>query len=314
MRILVKTYELLPWGALLLCLCAGSVAADSVDERELERWVPSFSLVTGVNAQRAEGSLGTSDVIGPSDPRPNQVQAQILPGTPISGRSRMMTPFLGGSIELMTPAWLSLPGHPRAYSHVDISYAFGPSYNLPKSGDPGPFTAPPGTSAFTEAVILGQGGVNAVTVQPLLVTAGAGFAFTLSAWDRVLRIKPSLEYLREEIEFAGLVRRAVAQQPAGGGGRPSADEPYFRHVTLAAKGTKVYHGLGPGLELELDTYRSGPFVLSLYLGAKAWAFLNNEKQVVVATNEYGEHAVFEFLKNRWAFGGNLGLRFRWVPE
>ncbi len=307
MAICVKTCRLLLWGTLLLCLGVGAVAAEPVDERELSRWVPSFALLTGMNAQRTEGGLLTGDVLGPQHAT---AEPQILSDTPPNPHARMMTPFVGGSIELMTPAWVSLPGRPRAYSHVDISFGFGPEYRIPKIRDPGSFRNSPGSVSFTEGTILGQGGQTAAEVEPLLVAAGAGFAFTLEAWDRALRIKPSLEYLREEIEIRGVVRRVVIQQtPAG-----SVNPPDFRHITLTAKKTQVYHGLGPGIELELDARRSGPFVLSLFIGAKAWAFLDNEKQVVIATNEFGEHAVFEFLKNRWAFAGSLGLRFRWVPE
>jgi hypothetical protein len=313
MRIVVKTPRSLCWGTLALCLCvsavgASAVAAEPADDRELHRWVPSFALLAGANAQNAEGFLETSDVLGPN--LPSAAEPKILPDAPRSESTRMMTPFVGVSMELMTPAWTSLPGRPRAHARVDVNYAFGPKYNIPTIGDPGTFTTSPRVTSVIEERIHGQGGKATALVKPLLITAGAGFAVTLKAWDRVLRIKPSVEYVREEIKLSGVVRRAVAQVVSG----PTVDPPYFRHITLTGRDTKVYHGLGPGLELELDTRRAGPFVLSLFLGAKAWAFLNDEKQVVLAENEWGESALFELQKDRWAFGGNIGLRFRWVPE
>jgi hypothetical protein len=313
MRIVVKTSRSLGWGALLLCLCVSAVyvsaaAAEPAEDRELHRWVPSFALLAGANAQNAEGFLETSDVLGPSWPT---AEPKILPEAPRSESTRMMTPFVGASMELMTPAWASLPGRPRAHARVDVNYAFGPKYNIPMIGDPGTFTTSPSVTSVTEGKIQGQGGKTTALVKPLLITAGAGFAVTLKAWDRVLRIKPSVEYVREEIKLSGVVRRAVAQGPSA---PSSVDPPYFRHITLTGRDTKVYHGLGPGLELELDTRRAGPFVLSLFLGAKAWAFLDDDKQVVFAENEWGEWALFELQKDRWAFGGNIGLRFRWVPE
>jgi hypothetical protein len=304
----VKAYWLLLSGVALACMGAGSAAAEPVDERELGRWVPSFSLLSGISAQKAEGHLATSDIVGPEDPAGNS-EHPLLPGTPATDRTRMMTPFVGGSIELMTPAWKSLPGRPRAYVHGDVAFAFAPDYNIPMIADPGPFVVSSTvTGAITEGQILGQGGKTTATVGPLLVMAGAGFAFTLDAWDHALRIKPSFEYMREEIEISGVVRRAIRVESPS----PTLDE--FRLVTLTAQKAQVYHGLGAGLEVELDTARAGPFVLSLYAAAKAWNFLDNEKQTLTDQNQYGEHAVWHFLKNEWAFAGALGLRFRWVPQ
>jgi len=294
-----------------LC-CVGAAAAEPVDEHELSRWVPSFSFLSGLNAQRAEGHLSTSDVLGAHDPAapPQGAQPLLLPGSPRTERAPMLTPFVGGSIEVMSPAWQSLPGRPRAFSRFDVSVTFGPEYNIPTIGDrPGPPTRGSALGALTESTILGQGGRAAASVEPLLLMAGAGAAFTLDAWDHALRIKPSLEYIREQVEVRGVVRRSVVVDHLD-----SATLDKFRHVNLSARATHVYHGLGPGLELELDTRRAGPVVLSLYLGAKAWAFLNNDKQTLVAANADNEYAVFQFLKNRWAFSGNFGLRFRWVPE
>ena len=115
--------------------------------------------------------------------------------------------------------------------HGDVAFAFAPDYNIPMIGDPGPFviSSTVGAGAPTEGQILGQGGETTATVGPLLVMAGAGFAFTLDAWDRALRIKPSFEYMREEIEISGVVRRAIrVQEPS-----PTLDD--FRLVTLTAQ-------------------------------------------------------------------------------
>jgi hypothetical protein len=220
----------------------------------------------------------------------------------------MMTPYVGLSLELMTPAWTRL-SIPRAFVHVDASYSFAPEYNLPSIGNPGAFrrASPPNQNLYTES-ILGQGGRTTSSVKPLLLTAGAGIAFTFHAGDRVFRVKPSVEYLREEVAVDGLVRRAVRNAD------PSRTLDDFRTINLAANGTYVYHGLGPGLEVELETGRTGPFVVALYLGARAWSFFDNEERVLQGVNEYGETATFTFKKNDWAYSGNLGLRFRFVPE
>jgi hypothetical protein len=308
---LVKTSRMLAAVAFWGCTVALHAHAEPVDQRELGRWVPSFALIGGLGAQRVQGSLGTSDVIGdpvtaPLPPNPPQ---PIVPGTPQTGRSRMMTPWVGISAELMTPSWTPLVGDPRLFGHADVGYALGPAYNLPNIGNPGPFATAPQVTSIVTAAITGQGGRTTMEVGGLWVTAGAGIAFTFEVKERAIRIKPSVEYLREELEISGLVRRAVA--PPSGNSPNLSD---FRAITLATDATRVYHGIGPGIDLELDTRRTGPFVLSVFLSAKAWNFPDNTEKTFTSVNEYGEQAVFSVLKNDWAFAGALGLRFRWVPE
>jgi len=306
----VKMCRMLLCGILLPCLFQAAAAAEPVDGRELSRWVPSFSLISGLAAQKIEGHINTTDVLGPQDTDPSGANpAQpLLPGAPVTERTRMMTPFVGVALEVMTPAWSSLPGKPRAFAHGDVGYAFGPDYNVPMVGDPGVFRASPRITPITEGTILGQGGRMTVSVAPLWLMAGAGVAFTLDAWERALRIKVSAEYVREEVEIRGLVRRAVALSNS------SPTLAGFRPVTLTAAENVIYDGIGPGLEFEVDTARTGPFVLALYLGVKAWRYLDNEKVLLSDTNVWDESATWTFLKNDWGFGGTLGLRFRWVPE
>lgn len=336
----VKTGWRLWSGVMSLCILAGGVAAapgESVDDgaaatssvtdstsaederaertkSELDRWVPSLALISGLNAQRVQGTVITTDVVGtptfPLPPNPNATPQPIVPGTPLTARTRMMTPYVGASLELMTPSWTPLPSDPRLYVHADVSYAFGPVYNIPKIGDPGVFVPPSNLGNFTTTTIRGQGAYLTAEVNPLLVAAGIGFAFTFEAGDRTLRVKPSFEYMREEVQLTGLVRRAVGPAPNGGASNIAA----FRPITFQIDETHVYNGLGAGLELEMDTAKVGPVMLTLFANAKAWNFLDNELLTFEDADPYGEAAWFQFLKNEWAFNGALGLRFRWVPE
>jgi hypothetical protein len=311
MRRFVKPARLAGISCLVLLWTTASGHAVPVDERELELWVPAFSLVVGLNAQTVEGHVGTTPVLGPpvSEGAPPTLNLQPLgQGTPATERDRMMTPYAGAGIELMTPAWKSLPTRPRAFGRVEVAVAFGPQYNIPNVGDLGPIRPSDAGGPQTESTILGQGARTRAEVMPLTVMAGAGIALTMEVADRALRIKPSVEYLREEVEVSGVVQRVV--RPLG----INPQFPDYRQVVLAASQKFVYHGVGAGLEAELDTGRAGPFVITLYGGARSWAFVDNEKRNVSVANEFGEAASFTYLKNKWAFGGALGLRFRWVPE
>jgi hypothetical protein len=308
-------------GITLLCILflSGDAAAATEGtevDGELKRWVPSIALISGVGAQNAQGTITTTDVVGdpitaPLPILPAATPQPIVPGTPMTARTRMMAPYVGGSFELMAPAWFDIATSPRLYAHVDVSYAFGPVYYIPKIGDPGPFVGPTNIANFTTTSIRGQGATLSAEVDPLLVMAGFGFAFTFEAGERTFRVKPSFEYVRESIQINGLVRRAVGPNSANGGATNVAA---FRPITLSIDETLVYNGLGAGLELELDTMRAGPLMLTLFANGKGWNFLDNQLYTFESSNVYGEGAFFQFLKNEWAFAGSIGLRFRWAPE
>jgi hypothetical protein len=143
---------------------------------------------------------------------------------------------------------------------------------------------------------------------PFLLTAGGGLAFTFDAGGRALRIKPSVEYLRHEVEVSGLLRRVVQVTS------PSTQLNGFREVTLTASQDRIYQWVGPGIEVDIDATRAGDFVLAPYIALKSWVVLDNSKMVLEDSNQYGESAIWTFLPNRWAFGGTVGLRVRWAPE
>jgi hypothetical protein len=304
-------------------------------EKNSARWVPGFSLQSGVNAQNGTGTLSTSNVLDPYNPGANSTDySLILPGTPQSSSSRLMTPYGGISVEIMTPTLGALSDAESqgvaGFAHIDLSYSFGPEYNLPATGNPGPFiSAVPSSASLTQGAIIGQGGRTIISVNPFLLTAGAGVALSFRAWDRVIRIKPSVEYLRQEVSLRGLVRRAVRIDPTPNAPAGTPDDTYFRTVNLSGQTSRVYHGLGPGLEIEVETGRAGNFVVALYASAKAWTFLNNDDLRVEVFNDdsvncpppppgqvncSSESAAFGYSQNDWAYGGSLGLRFRWSPE
>ena len=133
-------------------------------------------------------------------------------------------------------------------------------------------------------------------------------AFTLEWGERRIRIKPSVEWMREKIETTGEVRRAVPL--VGVPGDPSD----FREIVLSGSDSKVYHGIGPGLEVETEPVRPGPFMMTVYLSAQAYSFLGDLDITFSDVNEFGEFADWKFEKNRWAYRGGVGLRFRWQPE
>lgn len=267
---------------------------------EISRFVPSISVFSGVVGQ--DGSATVQSNVRPAPPDTGEL---------ITGDKTFVSPFVGGEAELMLPGLTMLPFSPRAFVRGGAQGNFGFKRDVAKEGSPGEFVFPalsPGTR-IQESFVLGQGSTTSAKPDALQVTAGAGVAFTVDVAERRLRIKPSVEYLREEMKVAGTVHRAQALV-----GFPTTPE-QFRLIELTGSGSKVYHGLGPGLEVEMDAARAGPVMLTVLGAGRAYRFLNDDRSVTfTTTNELGDTATWSFKKNLWAFLGSVGLRFRWVGE
>jgi hypothetical protein len=244
---------------------------------------------------------------------------QILPDS--QGDDTSIVPLVGGSLELMTPSLLGEHlFRPRLFAHAELAAAFSYERNLAGVESPGEFalpkdfTPPRGTepvdAAVEEIAVRGQGSRTRMQVDPWLYSGGAGIAFTTEILDRTIRIKPSVEYLREEIEYIGVVHRAVQlRRPSGG-----ADLSGFRLLSLTDKDRETYDGVGPGLELEVDAARLGPFVSSVYMTGRGYYLYGKFDIKMSATNEFGETATWTADLDRWAWRGGVGIRFRWLPE
>lgn len=306
--------------------------AQTPDERD--RWVPAASVFGGFLADRETGLVGSSNVLGPrdtslvngSDDRksPNELR-------PNSGGDQItLAPLVGGSLELMTPRFFGAGGSPRAFAHVGFAVSFSDERTLAGEQKPGPFSVPPlpnTVRSIPERAIVGQGSRTLVKLDPLVFSAGLGVAFTVEPWERRLRIKPSFEWLREGLEVNGILHRAVTCVPnasppptcvptfpvntAPGAAKSLSD---FRLISLQRSEKRIFHGIGPGLELEGDTARLGPFMLSIYASGQLYYFLGNRRIDLAAQNQFGEWAFWRFDKSAWGWRGNVGLRFRWLPE
>jgi len=353
MRISVKRL----WGLLGLLgvthLATASAAQDSTTEPnspeaagpaieladELDRWVPSLSIAMGLMLQDIEGELESGEIQGPWLPQGiiTVPSPQIRPGA--SGQDHALSPLANISIELMTPGLraipflpdIELPGKPRLFVHGDVIPTFSPSYRTAKEGEPGPNELPEELTIQNfpvfEAVISGQGSVLESQVQRWVFAAGAGIAITTDIFERRLRIKPSFEWMTEEIEISGEVRRAAAINnpfPPGNGPRTRDD---YRFIVLEGAKKKRFYGIGAGIEIEMDASRAGPFLFSVFADARGYRFMGNRKIEFTARNEFGvgecindptqpcsEEATFKIQKDRYAYRTSVGFRVRLAIE
>jgi hypothetical protein len=126
--------------------------------------------------------------------------------------------------------------------------------------------------------------------------------------------------MQQEVEVTGTVNRAIQTgttlpfPPAGSPPAPPPPTiPNFRGIVLSGASSKTFHGVGPGLELELDTRRAGPFLLAVFVSGQAYRWLGDREISFSDSNELGETATWNYEQHAWAYRGGVGMRFRFLP-
>lgn len=287
------------------CVWVRPIAAEQgTDEtREAGRWVPALSASSGASVVPQRDATVDSTARGR-----------------FAGDARSVFPYVGLSAELMTPALAASAGRPRLFLHGDAALSFDSEQNIVQDGVPGaleipvldpdgPGPAPPRVDIPLGA-IRGVGSATQAEVEPWVFSAGVGIAFSLEARGRTLRFKPSLEYRHEQTKLTTLV--SAAESIADTGVCPC------RTGELSARKQESYHGIGPGLEVELDAARTGPFMLTVFISGQAYRTLSDRTIRLHAEGSFddGKPLAVESTVTRdpWSFRGGVGLRFRWLPE
>jgi len=271
-----------------------------VGSGDADNWAPAVSAFGGVITEMW-------DLRGDSDAR-----------VPFSGDADSVSPFVGASVEIMTPAPFSSWGKPRLFVHGDIAISFDAGRNTAKEGSQGKVGIPiidfdmDGMPDAQPSVMsaTGTGSTARHEAEPLRLSAGLGVAFELELLGRNLRLRPSVEYQWQETETRLLVSDAESS-----GGSLSCP---CRVLQLAARETHIFHGIGPGLELELDAGRLGPFAMSVFGGVQGYRELGGRRVRMNVNDTFDDgkpaNAEATFERNAWSFNGLAGLRFRWLPQ
>ena len=157
--------------------------------------------------------------------------------------------------------------------------------------------------------MVGQGTRTSAETQPLAISAGAGVAFSFDIGERRVRLKPSFEYVREQIEGTGEMRNVS-------GTRESVDgvvQVPFDKTLLFGSRKKTLHGLGGGLEIEMDAAKVGAFDLSIFAGAQVYRLLG-DRSFEFASSEGTNTTSWSVTVDRLLYQAGVGLRFRYLPK
>jgi hypothetical protein len=322
--------------ALQAMVSIASLAADGGDPEQPsrqageDRWVPSLAITSGVTFQKHKGS---ADSVLFED-------MSSTPTTPlrgfVNGSDTAVSPFVGGTLELMTPA-LPLPTRPRLFVSAAILPTFASDRDVALEGDPGCVKGPEPDvpcakdeeassrrKSFGEDSANGQGSETSAEVDTLVFGASLGVAFPLQVGKRQLRIKPSIGWINYEVDAEGLVVDAACDPEnrctdvTGTPGLPP-DPGFLRETILTASDSQRFNGIGPGLDVEMDTGRYGPLGVSLFMGGRAYAIVD-DRTISFGTQEVYDDQLgtdraagrFEVEVDRWLYRAHVGIRFHWL--
>jgi hypothetical protein len=327
------------WLVVLAALCvlgpSGSPAsaASAGTQAGEDRWVPSLTITSGVLFQPQEGAVD-SLLLGPPT---------VPLRDPTDGDDLAVGPFVGGALELMTPA-LPIPTRPRIFVSGEIVPTFASERDLALEGDPfcvsgpepdapcatneprNPDGSPVRARPFDENTARGQGSSTNAEIDTLVFGANLGVAFPLQFMGRQLRIKPSVAWIHYEIRADGVLVDAACTPNFGlssGCTDVGTRTGYLRQPErFQASASEKFNAVGPGLDVEMDAFRSGPLGISLFLGGRFYANLGDRKfsfgtqETVGAPSEpFGEDtavARFEVEMDPWMYRAHVGIRLLWL--
>ena len=308
-----------------LALPSWASAAEGASEQEgAHRWVPSLSLTSGVGFQPWHGTAESLICEGCIVPGPG-TQA-LRPST--TGNAVDASPFVGAELELMTPE-LALPTSPRLFLGGGFAGAFGSENRLAQEGNPGELRSPLPEQAqnaadFSESAVLGQGSLTAATLGDFVYEAHAGVALPFEWFERPLRLKLSLSWLRFDVDARGQISDAECQRVGNTTQCNVLRQPGFlRPIQMSDQASDTFDGLGPRLDLEMDTGRFGPIGSSLFLGGGAYAILGNRTIEMSAMESFPDtgrpglgpattSANWTFEVDPWIYRVAVGIRFHYL--
>ncbi len=250
------------------------------------------------------------------------------------GDDTVVSPFVGGTFELMSPA-LPIPTRPRIFIGGEILPTFAPGRDVAIQGEPGCVRGPePGVPCardedgsrrrpFGETATNGTGTQVEARIGTMIYGAHIGVAFPFAFADRQFRVKPSFGWINFKVSTHGLVVDAACSPVGCTDFTPIVGSPptigFLRETRLSVRDSQHFNGVGPGLDLEMDTGQYGPVGVSLFIGGRAYLIFDDRKIFsqtgLTISDQLGNDEVrgrFEVEIDKWMYRAHVGMRFQFI--
>lgn len=296
---------------LVMVVLGGSATAadDARSEWEDDRWVPSLAVSMGFTSQQIEGSVQSKrtvigfDIFDVRDADYNQKYLNAI--------------HAGGLFELQTPAVPIPYVHPRIFFGGEVYNVSSQRRSIAREGDPQPILGEPeGNGPFTALELLGRGSETTVDLDNIQFGAHIGVSFPVQVGDWRISIKPSARYLRQELQFRGIV--SEGRRGANDMDSVSRSIPTNRILLLGSEDT-ILHAVGPGLEIEIEAGGVRSLAASVFISGGAYRVLSDDEVNFSMTGRDSNGTGFTTYTgiwsadiDPWVYRASLGMRIKWT--
>ena len=127
---------------------------------------------------------------------------------------------------------------------------------------------------------------------------------TLPFFQRLMRLRPAIDYYREALEFSGNAFRFSS---------PAFPEPPYTDSISVSSGTRHLQGLGPSLQLAINVLESGSLALNVFLETRFYWILTGNKISSSGASELNPEKSTTFFvePDDFVAQGGAGLRLVW---
>ncbi len=210
------------------------------------------------------------------------------------GSELAVWPSAGIDFHLMTPRLIELPLDlgPRLFVNAELAFAFPPKRSTANEGDLTSLRLPEvhfspsgGPTAYGTIGVAGAGSELVSRPKPVSYGVQLGLAFPVEVLNRRIMIKPSAAWIQYRIGLSGRVLAALKDDINGYAAYLDPDNAtgvglygsMRREIDLSANKTQTINGIGPGVEVELDSGRFGQFSAAVFASAHAYKVLGKRK-------------------------------------
>ena len=256
-----------------------------------KRWIPSVAFQPGLFLGELDGSLETrtTPAAAPTPTLPvfpsivdDGVESNLFTGDDVE-----LDFNLAINIELATPE-LPLPLKPRLFIGAEVVPFLSNQRIVAGFDDPGelgsPFPPEINNTAFNAEIIAGRGAELRSEVSEIGWGAYIGMQFPFEIFDRKVRIKPRVSWLRFRIEGSSVTSAALCNTPQVPqppfAGIPPADAcnaplTEIREIENRGSTSQTFHAIGPGLDIELEAYENDHVAGLVYAGFRPYRTLGD---------------------------------------
>jgi len=284
-------------------LVAPAAAASAEGDAVVERWTPTLSVGFDVQNQSVDAETETNNLTNVGG----------------SASTTILSSLFRFDGALYSPSLVASGGTPRLFAHAGAQIPLSAEQAILReneeflpvlggSGDPSdptnvncptteeiPGSVPPATYTSCDHIAATD------LIYDINWYAGLGVEFTLPVSQRRFKIRPSIDYFGQPLEF-----RANATRADRGG----ENSEVLRRISITGSASETVHAVGPRLTFDIEAARVGAFSLNIFLETQFYWILS-DRDIAFSGTSNGASADFRVKLDPLIAQGGGGLRIVW---